>query len=84
MNWSTHVLHITWPQGTVSMALLATERPFLQDGQMKEARSSGEALGLVDLGFDGLAVSGVLKVTAIRYLRESGWGDCRLEAGHIG
>ncbi len=34
MNFSTHGLHITWPQGLVSIAFVAFERLFLQLGHI--------------------------------------------------
>ena len=63
MNLSTHGLHMTWPQGMVSMAFRPLERPFLQEGQIRT--------GVVDLSEETEEGDlDVLKVTGIRVLRD--------------
>lgn len=66
------------------MALEAADKPFLQDGQMKEAdEPCGGGSACVDLDLEEMDW-GVLKVTGTRVLRDNGWGDSGSEAGHTG
>lgn len=79
MNFPTHDLHITWPQGMVSMDFKPLLSPFLQAGQI-----SAEALVAFEVAEEAEAEVEVLKVTGTRVFRESGCEWVVDDAGHIG
>lgn len=72
MNFETHGLQITCPQGIVRKALVLEERDFLQAGQMRFLFSA-----------EGVADE-VVKETGTRVLSERGCGAETAEAGHTG
>lgn len=79
MNFPTHDLHMTWPQGMVSMAFNPLLSPFLQAGQISaEVSVAFEVVEGADSDDE------VLNVMGMRVFRESGCEWVVDDAGHIG